>query len=77
MSDGKRFQIEPVEGFDLSTFVPGEIAKSEFSTQLSTSRQTIRQYVEKSNIMNNTVKKAIELGKTIAKIQEQIEKYNG
>ena len=53
-----RFMVESVEDFDISTFVPGQIARSQFKTAYNSVYKLIQGYIAQFNEIKMTILKA-------------------
>jgi len=72
-----RFMVESVEDFDVSTFVPGQIARQQFQTAYTSVYKLIQSYILQFNEIKMTILKARGISDQLATIQSQLESFFG
>ena len=76
-SEITRFMVESVEEFDISTFVPGQIARQHFNAVYTSTYKLVRGYMAQFNQIKLTIKKARGITDQLAYIQTELENFFG
>jgi len=72
-----RFMVESVEEFDISTFVPGQIARQHYSAVYTSTYKLVRGYMATFEEIKITIKKARGITDQLAYIQTELENFFG
>lgn len=67
--------VESVEDFDISTFVPGQIARKQYNSVYTSTYSVIKGYMSRFDSIKLTITKARGITDQIATIQTEIESF--